>query len=63
MAERGQPSSGVCEVENSHVLELLVVALGSVGRNYDVIHEDTSDSRGIDVAFIYDQDGLPGRGG
>jgi predicted extracellular nuclease len=47
---------GVCEVENRFVLDLLVAALGSAieDRTYGVIHADTNDARGIDVAFIYD---------
>ena len=47
---------GVCEVENRPVLQRLVNALAPLGRNYLVAHHDTSDSRGIDVAFIYDAD-------
>lgn len=47
---------GVCEVENKRVLLQLVGALGDLGRNYQVIHHDMSDGRGIDVAFIYDAD-------
>ncbi|WP_370090269.1 endonuclease/exonuclease/phosphatase family protein [Ekhidna sp.] len=45
---------GVCEVENAHVLNLLINSLQS-GRNYGIIHHDMGDKRGIDVAFIYDQ--------
>ncbi|NIA32065.1 MAG: endonuclease/exonuclease/phosphatase [Actinobacteria bacterium] len=45
---------GVCEVENKRVLDLLVDSLASLGRNYQIAHHDTSDQRGIDVAFIYD---------
>ncbi len=48
---------GVCEIENRYVLDLLVQAINAeltVPRNYGVIHADTSDARGIDVAFIYD---------
>lgn len=45
---------GVCEVENRPVLQRLVDALAPLGRNYLVTHHDTSDERGIDVAFIYD---------
>ncbi len=47
---------GVCEVENKRVLELLVDELRFAvgGRNYQVIHHDMSDQRGIDIAFIYD---------
>jgi len=45
---------GVCEVENAHVLGLLRDALASLGRDYRIAHADTSDQRGIDVAFLYD---------
>ena len=47
---------GVCEVENKPVMDLLVNSLSSLGRNYEVAHHDTSDKRGIDVAFIFDGD-------
>ena len=48
---------GVCEVENRFVLERLVGALAGPlpGRNYDIVHADTQGARGIDVAFIYDE--------
>ena len=49
---------GVCEVENAYVMELLVAALAPLGRNYQVVHHDMSDHRGIDVAFIYDGEKL-----
>ncbi len=45
---------GVCEVENQFVLELLVQSLAPLGRNYQIVHHETQDRRGIDVAFIYD---------
>ena len=47
---------GVCEVENRFVLELLVDALAPLGRDYGLVHADTRDRRGIDVAFVYDED-------
>ena len=49
---------GVCEVENRFVLDLLVAVLNTPlpGRNYEIVHADTDDARGIDVAFIYDAD-------
>ena len=50
----GPDLMGVCEVENRFVLNLLVSALFSLNRPYQVIHHDTDDRRGIDVAFIYD---------
>jgi hypothetical protein len=47
---------GVCEVENRFVLDLLVAAIHAqpLGRNYSIVHADTEDARGIDVAFLYD---------
>lgn len=50
----GQTCLGVCEVENRHVLEQLAAALAQTGRQYGIVHADTSDERGIDVAFLYD---------
>jgi predicted extracellular nuclease len=49
---------GVCEVENRFVLDLLVAAVNTPlpTRNYGIVHADTDDARGIDVAFIYDAD-------
>ena len=48
---------GVCEVENENVLKTFRNSLQqSLGRGYDIIHADTQDERGIDVAFIYDKD-------
>jgi len=52
----GPDIMGVCEVENSHVMNLLVQALAPLGRNYAIEHHDTQDKRGIDVGFIYDAD-------
>lgn len=51
---RGPDLLGVCEIENAHVLALLVQALSPLNRGYAVVHADTKDLRGIDVAFIYD---------
>ncbi len=48
---------GVCEVENRNVLEKLTNQISiDGGREYRVAHADTSDNRGIDVAFLYDSD-------
>lgn len=51
----GPDLMGVCEVENEPVLKKLVDALAPIGRDYAIAHHDTSDHRGIDVAFIYDR--------
>jgi predicted extracellular nuclease len=48
---------GVCEVENRFVVDQLrdrVNATLAAPRGYAVVHADTDDARGIDVAFIYD---------
>ena len=46
---------GVCEVENERVLRQLIETLALTTRDYDVAHADTSDGRGIDVAFLFDR--------
>lgn len=51
---RGPDFMGVCEVENATVMNLLASAAAMPDRDYKVIHKDTSDARGIDIAFIYD---------
>ena len=53
---RGPDILGVCEVENKPVFEMLRDALAPLGRSYGLAHHDTSDQRGIDVAFMYDAD-------
>lgn len=52
----GPDLMGVCEVENRFVLDLLAEAVHDrlPGREYDIVHADTDDARGIDVAFLYD---------
>jgi len=57
-AGAGPDLIGVCEVENRFVVDLLVDAVVALlpARNYSVVHADTDDARGIDVAFIYDGD-------
>ena len=51
---QGPDILGLCEVENENVLQMLVNELSGLGRTYEVAHVDSNDSRGIDVAFIYD---------
>ena len=51
---QGPDILGVCEVENKPVLQKLLNAISIPGRNYKIAHHNTSDKRGIDVAFIYD---------
>lgn len=44
---------GVSEVENKSVLLDLVADPQIAGRNYQVIHHDSPDRRGIDVSLLY----------
>lgn len=47
---------GICEVENEFVVHRLASTVNAIlpARNYQVVHADTVDERGIDVAFLYD---------
>jgi len=45
--------AGFCEVENRGVLEDLIKTEALKSNNYKIIHEDSPDSRGIDVGLIY----------
>jgi hypothetical protein len=56
---------GVCEVENEFALTLVKDAVDAAlpQRSYAVVHADTSDERGIDVAFVYDTAALTVRPG
>jgi hypothetical protein len=44
---------GVSEIENKGVLEDLVKEESIVDRNYQIVHYDSPDKRGIDVALLY----------
>jgi predicted extracellular nuclease len=44
---------GVCEVENKGVLDDLVNEKTIKDRNYQIVHFDSPDRRGIDVALLY----------
>ncbi len=46
---------GVCEVENKLVLEDLTKSNKLKNKNYGIIHFDSPDKRGIDVALLYQQ--------
>jgi len=49
---------GLAEVENYDVLSDLIKANSLYKTNYKVIHRDNNDSRGIDIAAIYDANSL-----
>ncbi len=44
---------GLCEVESQQAIEVLVKQTPLNKFNYKIIHKDSPDERGIDVAFIY----------
>ena len=44
---------GVAEIENKKVLEDLVASNKLKKKNYEIIHVDSPDKRGIDVALLY----------
>ena len=44
---------GVSEIENKTVLEELVATDLLKARNYEIVHYNSPDKRGIDVAFLY----------
>ncbi len=46
---------GLCEIENQTVLDDLVKSGKMSKGNYQIVHIDSPDERGIDVAFLYRQ--------
>ncbi len=44
---------GLCEVENRKVLEDLIAKTPLTNAGYKIIHYESPDNRGIDVAFLY----------
>lgn len=47
---------GVSEIENRHVLEDLVSQESIAAANYQIVHYDGPDKRGVDVALLYRPD-------
>lgn len=46
---------GICEIENRSIVEKLVSSIAGLrNHEYKIIHADTQDERGIDIAIIYD---------
>lgn len=57
VGEGGLPTAiGLAEVENRQVLFDLIRKTGLAGGNYGIVHEDSPDARGIDVALLYKGD-------
>ncbi len=55
-AGNGPDLLGICEVENEFVVNRLADAINALlrDRTYQVVHADTVDERGIDIAFLFD---------
>ena len=49
----GPAFMGVAEIENDNVLNDLVNHPAIKNRNYQIVHYDCKDKRGVDVAFLY----------
>jgi predicted extracellular nuclease len=47
---------GVCEIENRYVLERLINESALKKTKYEIVHQDSKDGRGIDVALLYRPD-------
>ena len=47
---------GLAEVENSLVIQDLIQSEYLTDYNYDFVHQDSKDERGIDVALLYNRD-------
>ncbi len=54
--QKGASIVGLCEIENRKVLEDLVAHDFLKERNYQIVHKNSPDKRGIDVALIYQKD-------
>ncbi len=52
-AGRSPDLIGLCEVENREVLEALLGQEALRNKGYGIVHYDSPDRRGIDVAFLY----------
>ena len=46
---------GLCEIENQNILDDFIEQSNLKNYNYQVIHQESPDFRGIDVALIYQQ--------
>ncbi|MEL6675299.1 MAG: endonuclease/exonuclease/phosphatase family protein [Bacteroidota bacterium] len=53
MGENGPDILGLAEVENAQVVKDMVQMTELKDRQYEVVHEESPDMRGIDVALIY----------
>jgi hypothetical protein len=48
---------GMCEIENAQVIRDIIKSSSKI-KNYGIVHHESPDARGIDVALIYDSSTL-----
>ncbi|MFD2724985.1 endonuclease/exonuclease/phosphatase family protein [Hyunsoonleella rubra] len=53
MTQNSPAIIGICEVENRTVIDDLVNDSILIDKNYGIVHKDSPDARGIDVALLY----------
>ena len=51
---QGPDLLGLCEVENRGVIEQWLTSLKRTRKHYRIVHSESPDARGIDVALIFD---------
>ncbi len=51
--DKGADIIGLCEIENKSVLEHLILDKQIKAFDYGIVHHNSPDTRGIDVAFLY----------
>jgi len=51
--EKGPDLVGLCEVENARVLKDLIATKDLKSSGYSFVHEESPDTRGIDVCMLY----------
>ena len=56
LANKSPSIVGLSEVENRNVIEDLLNNEHLLNKNYDIVHYDSPDERGIDVGLIYNKD-------
>ncbi len=54
--KKGAAVIGLAEIENKQVLEDLVKSKSLKSRKYKIVHHNSPDTRGIDVALLYQSD-------
>lgn len=52
-SQTGPAFIGLCELENRRVLEDLVAQPALASAGYGIVHYDSPDRRGVDVALLY----------